>query len=63
LVDVKGDKETGRKIAGTTIERAEALLAELAAQQQDAEICLQLLRDNINHWREEAAEAEGNGGE
>jgi 14-3-3 protein epsilon len=53
LVDVKGAKEAGRRIARTTIENAEAVIAEWNAQWQDADICLKLLRDNFEHWRTE----------
>jgi 14-3-3 protein epsilon len=54
LVDVKGEKEAGRTIAQTTIESAEAMIAEWNAQRQDADICLKLLRDNVENWRQEA---------
>jgi 14-3-3 protein epsilon len=53
LVDVKGEKEQGKAIAGATLERAEAAIAEWNAQRQDADICLKLLRDNCELWREE----------
>jgi 14-3-3 protein epsilon len=53
LVDVKGEKEAGRRIARTTIEKAETVIAEWNAQWQDADICLKLLRDNFEHWRKE----------
>jgi 14-3-3 protein epsilon len=50
LVDVKGEKEIGRTIARTTIEESEALISESDPQRQDADICLKLLRDNLEHW-------------
>jgi hypothetical protein len=53
LVDVKGDRDEGKAIAQETLERAEASIADWKAQKQDAEICLKLLRDNCNLWREE----------
>jgi hypothetical protein len=53
LVDVKGDKETGRRTARATLDRAEAIIAEWDAQRQDADICLKLLRDNMDLWQKE----------
>jgi 14-3-3 protein epsilon len=53
LVEVKGDIEQGKAIAGATLESAEAKIAEWNAQWQDADICLKLLRDNYDRWGEE----------
>jgi 14-3-3 protein epsilon len=53
LVEVKGDIEQGKAIAGAILESAEAKVAEWNTQWQDADICLKLLRDNCDLWREE----------
>jgi 14-3-3 protein epsilon len=53
LVDVKGEKETGRRTARAALDRAEAMIAEWNAQRQDADICLKLLRDNLDLWQKE----------
>jgi hypothetical protein len=53
VVDVKGDKENGRELARTTMERATQKIKELDAQDQDTEICLKLLEDNVRLWKEE----------
>jgi hypothetical protein len=53
LVDVKGHKEIGRRTARATLDRAEAMIAEWNAQRQDADICLKLLRDNLDLWQKE----------
>jgi hypothetical protein len=53
LVEVKGDTEHGKAVAGATLESAEAKIVEWNTQRQDADICLKLLRDNCELWRQE----------
>ena len=56
LVDVRGEREKGRQVAMAAIEAAEASFEKDKGDQSfvDAEICLKLLRDNCDLWREEA---------
>jgi 14-3-3 protein epsilon len=51
LVDIKGERDRGRSIAQATLQEAE--MSPAAAQEQDPDICLKLLRDNCNLWKEE----------
>jgi 14-3-3 protein epsilon len=61
LVDIKGERDRGRSIAEATLHEAE--MSPAAAQEQDADICLKLLRDNCDLWKEEEEKMSSEKGE
>lgn len=59
LADVRGEREKGRELAMAAIEAAEKSLTEQKGDGDwdlDADICLKLLKDNCELWKQEEAE-------